>query len=82
MRYGYDSYKFLMVVNKNLTLDLFLQRAGAERGYAKAMFTNMYNSIFAECHYVENEYEQYYKTAVESNDKTKDRILLLCTYNS
>ena len=27
-------------------------------------------------------YEQYYKTTVESNDKTKDRILLLCTYNS
>lgn len=62
MRYGYDSYKFLMVVNRNLTLDLFLRRAGAERGYAKTMFTNMYNSIFAECHYVEDEYVQYYKS--------------------
>lgn len=61
MRYGYDMYKYLMVVNKNLTLDLFLHRAGAQNGYAKKMFTNMYNSIFAECHYVEDEYETYYK---------------------
>ena len=60
MRYGYDMYKYLMVVNKNLNLNLFLQRAGARSGYAKRMFTNMYNSIFAECHYVEDEYEKYY----------------------
>ena len=61
MRYAYDMYKYLMVVNKNLTLDIFLQRAGAMRGYARKMFTNMYNSIFAECNFVEDEYETYYQ---------------------
>lgn len=61
MRYSYDFYKYLMVVNRNLTLDKFLQRAGAEQGYAKKMFTEMYNSIFSECHYVEDEYDKYYK---------------------
>ena len=61
MRYAYGFYKYLMVVNRNLTLDIFLQRAGAERGYAKKMFTEMYNSIFAECHRIEEEYEKYYK---------------------
>ena len=61
MRYAYEMYRYLMLVNKNLTLELFLQRAGAKQGFAKQMFTNMYNSIFAECHYVEEEYEQYYQ---------------------
>lgn len=54
-----------MVVNRNLTLDLFLQQTGATEGYAKIMFTDMYNSIFAECRNIEKDYELYYQLEYE-----------------
>lgn len=65
MIYQYDFYKFLMIVNKNVTLQRFLEKSGAKNGFALKMFTHLYNSIFSECHNVCEEFEQYYKIEYE-----------------
>lgn len=68
MIYSYDFYKFLMIVNKNVTLQRFLERTGAKNGFAQEMFTHLYNSIFSESHNVTEEFEQYYQIEYEELD--------------
>jgi hypothetical protein len=62
MRYNYDLYKSLFVVDRRLTKDIFLQNAGIKRGkYAENMFSRMYDWIFSETTYLEDVFEKYYK---------------------
>lgn len=46
--YAYEYCRYIMVVNKNITRDYFLEKAGIHGGYAKDMFCRLYDSIFAE----------------------------------
>jgi hypothetical protein len=62
MRYNYDSYKSLIVVDRCLTKELFLQKAGIKQGkYAEDMFSRMYDWIFSEATCLEDVFEKYYK---------------------
>lgn len=61
MRYGYDMYKYLLIVNKNLTKEYFLQQAGVTKGYAKDFFIRIYDSFFAESENVEELFQNYYR---------------------
>lgn len=62
MKYQYDSYKSILLVNKNLTLEKFFNEVGIENtSYAKDMFYRMYQAIFAETKNIEELYEKYYK---------------------
>ncbi len=60
MKYSYDSYKSLIVVNRNISKDYFLSRAGALHGYAKDMFSRIYDSIFSEAECVDDILNKYY----------------------
>lgn len=44
--FTYDYCRYIMVVNRNLTKDYFLDKAGIRGGYAKDMFSRIYDSIF------------------------------------
>jgi len=89
MRYAYESYKSLIVVNKQLTKDLFIENAALERGkYAANMFSRMYDWIFSEATYVEEDYEKYYQVEYNSleefiykkyciNKETLDKMMKL-----
>lgn len=58
LRYDYQS---IFVINRNLTKDIFLQMASIEKdGYAKDMFSRMYDNIFSELIDLEYEYQKYY----------------------
>ncbi len=57
--YSYDSYCYLMRVHKGEKTD-FLAMAGVENGYAKEMFSSIYDAIFAESVDVEEMYRMYY----------------------
>lgn len=46
--FTYDFCRYIMVVNRNLTKDYFLDKAGIRGGYAKDMFSRIYDSIFSE----------------------------------
>lgn len=70
--YAYDTYKYLMVCNKDLTLDTFLQKVGAISGYAKNMFTEIYNAIFVESYNVQELFDSYYIQEYQ----TKENFLL------
>lgn len=62
MRYNYDLYKSLIVVDRCLTKELFMQGAGIKQGkYAEDMFSRMYDWIFSEAIYLEDVFERYYK---------------------
>ncbi len=61
MKYSYDSYQSLILVNRNISKDYFLNRAGAVGGYAKDMFSRIYDCIFSEAESVEEIYLRYYK---------------------
>ena len=61
MIYRYKYYNFLLIINKGITLQRFLEKVGAKTGYALNMFTHLYNSIFSECHNVMEDYEKYYQ---------------------
>jgi hypothetical protein len=66
MRYNYDSYKSLIVVDRRLTKEIFLQNAGIKQGgYAEDMFSRMYDWIFSEATYLEDVFEKYYKPEYE-----------------
>lgn len=49
-----------MVVNRNLTKDYFLDKAGIRGGYAKDLFSRIYDSIFSESEDLVDSYEKYY----------------------
>jgi len=62
MRYKYDSYKSLIVIDRRLTKELFLQKAGIKQGrFAEDMFSRMYDWIFSEATYLEDVFDKYYK---------------------
>lgn len=66
MKLAYDFYKSLLLVNKNLTKDLFIERTGAEDGYSLKMFSKMYDSITSELIDVDREFEKYYSFEYKS----------------
>ena len=62
MKYSYKPYESLLVVDKRLTKDLFIKMAGVQKGkYAADMFSRMYDWIFSEAVYVEDDYKQFYE---------------------
>lgn len=66
MRCQYDMYQSMVVVNKDINKEYFLNRAGAKAGYAKSMFSRIYDSIFSEAINLEDVFERYY--AIEYKD--------------
>lgn len=66
MKLGYDFYQSLILVNKNLTKEIFIERTGAKDGYSLNMFSRMYDSITSELIDVDKEYEKYYSFEYES----------------
>ncbi len=60
MRLTYDFYKSLLLVNKNLTKEIFLSKTGAKDGYALDMFSRMYDSVTSELINLDIEYSKYY----------------------
>ncbi|SDL14955.1 hypothetical protein SAMN05421823_104500 [Catalinimonas alkaloidigena] len=66
MKLGYDFYKSLLLINKNLTKEIFIERTGAKDGYSLNMFSRMYDSITSELINVDKEYEKYYSFEYES----------------
>ena len=94
MRYAYESYKSLIIINKRLTKDLFIKNADFEKGkYAANMFSRMYDWIFSEATFVEDDYEKYYKVEYKSleefimkkyciNRKYLDKMMLLKKENN
>jgi hypothetical protein len=57
---NYRYSESLLLINKNLTKELFLQKAGVTKGYAYEMFSSMYDSIHSELINVKEEYNKYY----------------------
>ena len=64
--YTYDCFRYIMVVNRNLTKDFFLDKAGIRGGYAKDMFSRIYDSIFSESEDLVDSYEKYYSQEFDS----------------
>ena len=60
-RYSYQYCEHLKVVNKGLTLDKFLDKAGVGDGFARLLFVKIYNSVMAESENLESVYELYYR---------------------
>lgn len=58
--FTYDYCRYIMVVNRNLTKDYFLDKAGIRGGYAKDMFSRIYDSIFSESEDLIDSYKKYY----------------------
>lgn len=61
MRYDYEPYRTLLLANKNLTKDTFVNRCGAKEGYSLWLFREIYDIIFSEAENVNNLYNQFYK---------------------
>lgn len=66
IRYGYDSYNYIMVVNRKLTRQEFVKRCGADNGYASKLFAHLYDCIFVEAMDVEHLYHKYYKVEYDT----------------
>lgn len=64
--FTYDCFRYIMVVNRNLTKDYFLDKAGIRGGYAKDMFSRIYDSIFSESEDLVDSYEKYYSQEFDS----------------
>ncbi|OJZ07796.1 MAG: hypothetical protein BGP15_15660 [Sphingobacterium sp. 40-24] len=56
----YESYKIMVLMHPDLTEKNFLKKTGAKGGYAKKMFTEMYQSIISERIDVIAEYIKFY----------------------
>lgn len=65
-RIQYQYCAFLKVVHKDLTVEKFLNCACLKNGFARDMFTKVYNSVMAEAENLENLYERYYKQEYDS----------------
>lgn len=66
MKLAYDFYKSLLLVNKNLTKEIFIEKSGAGNGYSLDMFSRMYDSITSELIDVEREFDKYYSFEYKS----------------
>ena len=60
MKLAYDFSKSLLLINKNLTKENFIERAGVKDGYSLNMFSRMYDSVTSELIDVDIEYKKYY----------------------
>ena len=60
MKLGYDISKSLLLINKNLTKEIFIEKAGVQDGYSLKMFSRMYDNVTSELIDVDEEYEKYY----------------------
>lgn len=58
--YYYDAYKCLILANSSLNKDVFCKKAGANTGYAKDIFSRIYDSIFSEAEDVIECFNNYY----------------------
>ncbi len=58
--YAYESYRYIMRVHKGKKEE-FLGLSGVKFGFAKEMFSSIYDAIFAEAKDVEEMYCEYYK---------------------
>lgn len=66
---SYDFYKSLLLINKNLKKEIFLEKAGAQSGYSLNMFSRMFDSVSSELINVDLEYEKYYSFEYESMEQ-------------
>lgn len=66
IRYDYDAFNSLIIVNSKNDLESFLKLAGAQRGYAATFFTKVYNCIYKESEDLKYSYEKYYRCEFES----------------
>lgn len=66
---SYDFYKSIWLINNSLTKEVFLEIVGAKDGYAKNMFSRIYDSVFSERIDMEREYNKYYSFEYESFEK-------------
>lgn len=66
MRLSYDFYKSLVLINRNLTKDIFLELSGVRDGYSMNMFSRMYESLTSELIDVDKEYSKYYSFEYKS----------------
>ena len=71
--YAYEYCCYIMVVNKNITRDSFLEKAGIHGGYAKDMFCRLYDSIFAESENLLDSYGKYFHQEFSSLDEMLEK---------
>jgi hypothetical protein len=69
MKLAYDFYKSLLLINKNLTKEIFIEKAGVQDGYSLRMFSRMYDSITSELIDLDEEYKKYYSFEYNSMEK-------------
>ena len=69
MIFHYDQFEFMFLMKKSMNKEKFLIAAGAVRGYAKEMFSRMYDSLSSETIDIITEYEIYYKIEYDSLGK-------------
>lgn len=76
--YYYDSYRCIILVNKQLTKQSFCEKAGALSGYAQDLFSRIYDSIFAESENIYTAYVKYYAVEYDSfEDYLRNKYMLL-----
>ena len=61
IRYDYEPYVSLLIIDKSLSKEEFLRRAGASQGFAVEHFSNIYDSIFSESEDLVESYFRYYQ---------------------
>lgn len=61
IRYDYDFYRCLLIVDGRLTKEEFCKRAGAASGFSEHLFSGIYDSIFTESEDLKKSYEEYYR---------------------
>lgn len=66
IRYDYETYESLLIVDKGLSKKEFLHRAGAKKGYSKQLFGMIYDSIFSESEDLKDSFERYYSCEYSS----------------
>ena len=71
--YAYEYCCYIMVVNKNITRDYFLEKAGIHGGYAKDMFCRLFDSIFAESENLLDSYGKYFHQEFSSLDEMLEK---------
>ena len=66
MKFDYDFGESLIVINENLTKEVFLDKAMTKEGsFARDMFERMYDSLFSELIDLRQEYKKYYALEYE-----------------
>lgn len=66
MKLSYDFGDSLLLLNRNLTKVIFLEKAKVKSSYSLNLFSKMFDSIFSELIDVENEFKKYYSFEYES----------------